>query len=277
MTPTLRSLGIAGLVILSVTACAQQPPPAAARPGPGPAAMMPPPPPLAPPPPIADAGVSTTAITGRIQRWLLNPNGDVDGLLLADGTQVAFPPHLSTAVLQIAKPGDSVKVSGWRASGAPVMRASSLTATAGGRSVVDQPPAPGMAPPPPRDPSSLASMTASGKVSRVLYTDRGDANGVLLDSGDIVRFPPQAASGVTPPVQVGSTLSARGWGTRNALGSAFEATAMGSSPDSLRDLFAGPGRVPGGPAPMPMGAMPPSPGQTPPPTGATPPAPPASS
>ena len=151
------------------------------------------------------------------------------------------------------------------------MRASTLTATAGGRSVADQPPAPGMAPLP-RDPDSLTSMSASGRVERVLYTDRGDANGVLLDSGDIVRFPPQAGAGTAAPVQVGATLAARGWGTRNTLGTALEATAMGSSPESMRALFAGPGRMPGGPAqrppgamPVPGGAVPPTPGGMPPP------------
>lgn len=250
LRPTMRPMVLASLIALAVSACAQQPPPAPMQPGPTSPAPLVAPVPAPAPMPMADAA-PTSSVTGRIERWLLNPNGDVDGLLLADGTQVSFPPHLSAAVLQLLKPGDAVVVSGWRAPNLPLMHAASLTASAGGRSVVDQPPMPGMQPP--RDPGSLTAMSASGRVVRVLYTDRGDANGALLDDGQIVRFRPQPA-GSSAPLQVGDSLSARGWGTRNAQGSAFEATALGSSPDKLQELFAGPGRDPrgrGGPLPPP--------------------------
>jgi len=255
-----RTVTLAGLVLLAVTACAQQPPAPAAQSMPaGPAPFGAP----------ARSGpmdaAPSASVTGRIERWLVNPNGDLDGLLLADGTQVSFPPHLSTAVLQLLKPGSTVVVTGWRAPDVAVIRASSLTAQASGRSVIDQPPMPGMRAP--RDPGSLTAMSATGRVARVLHTDRGDVNGALLDDGQIVRFRPQPP-GSPAPLQVGATLSARGWGTRNAQGSAFEATALGPSPDSLQELFAGPGRDPRGrreprplppdaPGAAPMGAMPP--------------------
>jgi len=37
-----------------------------------------------------------------------------DGLLLKDGKEVHFPPHMSKAVLAAVKPGDHVKVRGVR-------------------------------------------------------------------------------------------------------------------------------------------------------------------
>ena len=253
-----RATAFAALLLIGASAFAQQvaPPISPASPG-------------APPRPMAamtDAPAS--AITGRVQQWLMNPNGDVDGLLLADGTQVGFPPHLSASVLQTLKVGDSVRVSGWRMPNVALVRAASLTATASGRTVTDQPPAAGATPPvpaPPRDPSALSAMSASGRVKQVLYTDRGDANGVLLDSGTIVRFPPHVGVGMAPMLAVGSSLSARGWGTRNAQGSALEATGIGASADTLQDLFAGPGREPPSPRDGPRG-----------PRGMRPPPPPAS-
>lgn len=234
----IRPTGLAAaLLLLGASTFAQQPPMPPAPPGPmAPAAARP-----LPPPPEVDAARST--LDGRLQQWLLNPNGDIDGLLLADGTQVAFPPHLSAAVQGMLKPGDRVQVSGWRAPEAPVLRAASLSAN--GHTVADQPPALADLPPtPPRERGALAAMSASGRVSRLLYTDRGDVHGVLLDNGSIVRFPPHAGAALAPTLQPGSTVSAKGWGSRGPLGSALEATAIGGSADSMRELFAGPGAEP---------------------------------
>ena len=36
------------------------------------------------------------AIQGRVGQYSLTPRGDVDGLILADGTEVHMPPHLGT-------------------------------------------------------------------------------------------------------------------------------------------------------------------------------------
>lgn len=184
----------------------------------------------------AQAEAAAPTVTGRLQQWLLNPNGEVDGFLLADGTQVALPPHLSAELLQAAKPGDSVQVSGWRTPGLPVLRATSVAA--GGRSVEDTPPVPGARGP--REPGALTAMNASGRVARVLYSGRGDANGLLLDSGSIVRFPPHVGAVLMPWLQPGTTVHARGWGSRSAQGSALEATAMGPTAESMQELFAGP-------------------------------------
>lgn len=251
-----HSAALAAIALGAASAFAQQPPPA---------------PPIAPPPPPAEATPAAPLLTGRIQQWLVNPNGEVDGLLLADGTQVAFPPHLSAEVLRTLKPGETVQVAGWRAPHVPVVRAASLTASATGRSVADAGPGPGGMPPP-REPSALVAMSASGRVARLLYTDRGDPNGVVLDDGAIVRFPPHVGASLTPMLQPGSTLFAKGWGSRTAQGNALEATALGGAANEMRELFAGPGAeplapprglrgpgMPRGPRPQPPGAGAPPP------------------
>lgn len=294
LRPSLLS-AVAVMALTGASAFAQQPVPPAA----GGMPTTPPPvgamaTPAAPPAPGAErgaprgpgaraeeAGTATPVVTGRVQRWLVNPNGEVDGLLLADGTQVGFPPHLSADVQGALKIGDSVEVSGWRAPNAPVVRAASLKATASGRSVADKPPVDGAKREPraPRDPGALTAMNASGRVARILYTGRGDANGVLLDSGTIVRFPPHVGTAYASSLQPGNVIEARGWGTRGANGNALEATALGSSTETMRELFAGPGAQPPQPAmqdrqgkgqrqppaPRPSGAAPTPPaGQVPP-------------
>ncbi|RZI66292.1 hypothetical protein [Variovorax guangxiensis] len=240
-----RLAALAALMLIGTAAMAQQPPPP-----PSVQAPMPVGPAARPLPPGADAeAAGSITLNGRVQQWLLNPNGEIDGLLLADGTQVAFPPHLSASVQQAMKPGDAVQVTGWRTPGAPVLRAASLNAN--GRSVVDQPPAFGSAPPAPREPGALTAMSASGRVARPLYTGRGDVNGVLLDNGSIVRFPPHVGAELAAALQPGSTLHAKGWGSRGPQGSAIEATAIGPTADGMRELFAGPGMAP---PPGPRGA-----------------------
>ncbi|NVM92028.1 hypothetical protein FHT32_005714 [Variovorax sp. SG517] len=227
MTPRFSLIATAGLVTGLLTggaAFAQMPPPP-------PAGAFPPPhPALAP-----EAGMT---VQGRVAQWLLNPNGEADGLLLTDGTQVAFPPHLSTSVMQIFKPGDTVRIAGWRAPNVPVMRA--LTLEAGGRTVVDQPPAPGMFPPGPRDLAALSAMSVGGRIERLLYTDRGDVHGVILADRSIVRFPPHIGAVYGSILQPGAQLFAQGWGTRGPNGSAVEATSLGQSADSVRELVGGP-------------------------------------
>ncbi|MBF9267143.1 hypothetical protein I4I83_24495, partial [Acidovorax cattleyae] len=91
-------------------------------------------------------------------------------------------------------------------------------------------------------------LQADGRVAAVLLNTRGDAHGLLLDNGVIVRFPPHVAASIGDLLQTGVPVSARGWGTRNALGAALEATQLGSSASTLQEVFRGPA---GGPPRMP--------------------------
>ncbi|MFE8645851.1 hypothetical protein ACFX58_12280 [Sphingomonas sp. NCPPB 2930] len=272
-----RPLVLCASVLLAGTACAQVPPVPPAPAADAPRLQN------APPPPPLDAAPAGTVptVSGRLERWLVTPNGTVDGFLLADGTQVNVPPHLSAAWLQAARPGDTVQVGGWRTPQVPVLRATRLTV--GGRTLEDTPPAAGMPPPSPPEAGALAAISASGRVVRQLYTPGGEAHGVLLDNGSIVRFPPHVGTAMAAAIQPGASLFARGWGSRAPQGTALEATALGTSAETARELFAGPGvepplrgprdgrppRGPRGPAPdaaagtpppLPVGAgMPPPP------------------
>ena len=59
------------------------------------------------------------AIQGRVGQYSLTPRGDVDGLILTDGTEVHMPPHLGTQLVFAVKPGDAVTVHGLSRPGHP--------------------------------------------------------------------------------------------------------------------------------------------------------------
>src|SRR5258708_7509741 len=91
------------------------------------------------------------ALRGQVQQFTLTPRGDIDGLILTDGTEVKTPPHLSTEIAYSVRPGDTVTIHGLRAAALPLVQAVSVTDEASGRTVVDLgPPGPGRPPPPPR-------------------------------------------------------------------------------------------------------------------------------
>src|SRR5437667_3103035 len=129
---TMRSFVLStSAILLATTAFAQMPPP-----------------PLPGSPPLASQQWMT--IGGTVTRFTLTPRGDLDGLILGDGTQVHVPPHLSAELAAAVKAGDAVTVNGYRSPTGPLFIATSVTDTANRQTVVDRgPPAPGLAPPPP--------------------------------------------------------------------------------------------------------------------------------
>ena len=213
-------------------------------PAPDQAAPLPPP----PPPPMTSSQRSVQ-LSGRIARFLVNPNGEVDGVLLADHTQVDFPPTLGASLTAKARAGDRLDIDGFRVGTLPLVRAASLGLPNGDK-LVDTPPA---VPPAPPVPPALQPMDAQGRVTQALLGPMGEVNGVVLDSGPIVRVPPPAAVD-NPLLQPGARLSAKGFGVESPFGRAMQATAIGASPGTEQPLV-----------------QPPQPGQLPPP----PPAPPA--
>src|ERR1700751_3611530 len=56
---------------------------------------------------VPEAFISVAPVaTGAVRRLLVNPQGEVDALLLADGTIVKFPPHVSQELVAAVRVGD---------------------------------------------------------------------------------------------------------------------------------------------------------------------------
>ena len=250
----------------------------------------------APPPamgqaPLYDPQQELPAYRGQVQQLTLTPRGDIDGLILSDGTEVKTPPHLSTQLAYSVKPGDTVTVHGLRAAALPLVQAVSITDEASGQTVIDTGP-----PGPPRrgpgaplqalapaafgaiPPAPMPGLTeAQGRVRMILRGRQGEVNGALLDDGTILRLPPSEAYRFAALLQPGQTVVAEGVGFANAIGKVLEVWQFGASRDQLSQVQVPPGPGPGGkkgrrgPPPALAGLAPPT--QTPTP-GFAPPAPP---
>src|SRR6266852_1256594 len=106
---------------------------------------------------------------GQVQQFTLTPRGDIDGLILSDGTEVKTPPHLSTEIAYSVKPGDTVTIHGLRAAALPLVQAVSVTDEQTGRTVVDNgPPGPGGRAAVPPTPGPLPGAPAVGPAAPIL-------------------------------------------------------------------------------------------------------------
>jgi hypothetical protein len=166
-----------------------------------------------------------------VAQYLINPHGEVDGLLLDGGIQVHFPPHMGKDVAAAVKPDDQVSVQGYRTGEGPVVKAEIITNVRSGESIMeresgllDRP----LVPPPIRN-LSLLERHAEGIVQVLLYGPRGDINGAVLEDRTILRIPPHAAYQFRALLQVGQSLNAVGYGTKNEYGQVIEVAALGAS------------------------------------------------
>jgi len=228
---------------------------------------------------------------GKVTQYEVTPRGDVDGLILADGTEVHFPPHLGTQVTAIVQPGADVTLRAEK--NGTVLRAALVKDDASGKSVVDRgPPAPGTGaglddgpgpgpnggPGPGRDrgrdpgrgpgrdrgPAERRApgqaLQSEGVVKMQLHGPRGEMNGVLLQDGTMVHLPPREASRLASQLQPGRAVAVRGDGFEGAVGRSINAREFGPSMDKLAQLENPAPRGPAGPAPS---AQSPAPDQAP--------------
>lgn len=188
----------------------------------GEARAAPPPPPRGPwataPAPVAE---------GVVARYITTPYGDPNGLRLANGTLVLFPPHMAARIGAAAAPGDRVRVIGLVTEDG-VIRAAALVNLSSGASVGDEPAGP---PIPPATRRSLQRLESAGTIDVVLREPRGGANGVILANGDIIYFRPDLVRTRLAPAQ---PFAATGIGTRGAAGLSLEAITVGADLSAAR-------------------------------------------
>ncbi|KKB63329.1 hypothetical protein WM40_12625 [Robbsia andropogonis] len=223
------------LLAASTSGVAQTTPDGTALPPPAAAAGLPPPGPgIAPPPPAADG--TAVNIQGTVSRFLINPDGDVDGFLTSDGGLVHFPPHLSTQLTSALRPGDSVQISGWRNGGGEIT-AQRIINMRSNQQLVDQPPQPGALPlPGPLRGDRLSRLSVQGRVARITTAPRGEPDGVILVDGTVIKLTPPVAQQFAGILRSGALVAAEGYGSRNQYGTALQATAFGA-PGNLTQLY----------------------------------------
>jgi hypothetical protein len=168
-------------------------------------------------------------VSGIVALFLLNPHGESDGLVMEDGSEVHFPPHLSTKIHKTIRVGDVVKVRGVRPREGDVLAAISLQGD-GSKLILDEGP-PESKPPKPH--VERQDVLHCGTVRRPLHGPKGEVRGALLEDGNIVRFPPHEAENLKKLLKPGGTMCVKGEALTTRFGTVIEARELGSKASSL--------------------------------------------
>lgn len=178
--------------------------------------------------PIVQQGTASTTFKGTVERYLLNRKGLADGLILNNGTQVKFPPHLSESLISTVKPGDQVTIAsfpGISSSFGQEVHAYSITNTSSGKTLVNQPSATPPVPPTPIA-ANYSNLSASGTAQHWLVGRRGELKGTVLSDGTQIKFPPHVGYQLSNLAKSGARVEVQGVGTNSRYGKVLEATSL---------------------------------------------------
>ena len=185
---------------------------------------------------------SLTPVTSKVERFLFNPRGQADGMILANGTEAHFPPHLSQKVLAGLKIGERVTLYGVKPRAADMIACVAIETTDGTR-IDDRGPPPkakkkghGRKHDTRHDEIETRRVEIADTVQRTLHGPKGEVRGVLLKGGAIVRFPPHAARSTPQLYEPGSALSVRGAALEIEGATVIEATELGRSKRTMRRI-----------------------------------------
>jgi hypothetical protein len=186
---------------------------------------------------------SLSPVKSAVARFLFNPRGDADGMLLANGTEAHFPPHLSVKVLKTIHPGDAVTLYGVKPRAAEMIACIAIESAKGDR--IDDTGPPSKAKKRKHGNKNGGAGDGDGNVARVevedtierqLHGPKGEVRGVLLSSGRIVRFSPHAADGARTLLKAGAVLAVRGEARSVSDTEVIEARAWGKSKSRMKPL-----------------------------------------
>lgn len=179
-----------------------------------------------------DAG-QLPSFTGTVERYLGNPAGETDALILREGPQIIFPPDVADALRETAPPGRPVVVYGIRARAAPVITMLGYTTPGAAAPVIldrfywRQ----GSGDPPPE------RMTVAGTVRQPYWSAQGEVIGAVLEDGTVVLLPRGRAEPFRELLKAGATLAAEGQGKGGSSGRALLADRLGEAPGGLRPVL----------------------------------------
>jgi hypothetical protein len=172
---------------------------------------------------------------GIVERYVMDPRGDVEGVLLTDGTQVHVPSGVVADFTNAIKPGHHIRVEGIRKQRtqlvAPDMIYNESTA------VPFRVPFRLDAPALPLDRLAMTALKVEGIIQVLLYSAlNGQVHGMVLSDGTQVRLPPDVSEAFRGSLKVGIQVTVEGYGTENQYGRTLEALAMSSNGGPLTPL-----------------------------------------
>jgi len=188
-------------------------------------------------------GANSSTFSGKVKAYLLSAKGEVEGLILVDGTTVRLPAHHASLLVKAVKPGHAVTVTATTSVPEPTaqgrgVEASTITDEVTHLSVKEEP-----------SPDASASRSeakgsahgtahngspaavpkrVAGKVAQLIHDPQGEIDGALLGDGSQVRFDTglgralKAKHGENPT----GTLTATGKGVKTEQGVVVDAERL---------------------------------------------------
>lgn len=169
---------------------------------------------------------------GVVHKFLINPTGEIEGLLLDGGQLVHVSLALSPQLGESLKVGDRVQLEGEKLPDGEI-RASAIVDVKDRVRLVERISSPHSG----GRHEALKPMKVQGRIARVFLGPSRDLNQVLLSDGSQIRVPREAAVALRGEFKAGSEFAAEGMGTQNQYGRSMEATAIGTSLAALRPIF----------------------------------------
>lgn len=150
-----------------------------------------------------------TPISGTATQYIYGPRGEIEGVVLKTGdqiTQVNFPPGIGTLASTITPIGKDAKLLGRPLPPPPPGREGPAADKADHEVIEFAGLDTGDATPPATAPAADAKV--EGTVAALNYGRRGEVNGAILDTGDVVDVGPREAADLK--LAVGRKISATG-------------------------------------------------------------------
>ena len=178
-------------------------------------------------------------VTSSVERFLINPDGNADGMILLNGVEVYFAPYLSNAVLTAVEVGDRITIYGVLPMAEPLIVAAVIEAANGARIEDCGLPTrklPDMEGKHRIKQRECCTLQVEALVRRVLHGPTGEIRGVLLDDGTTVALPFHQDEDLSELLNPASWLTVRGAGLVTEIGTAIKADGIGRSAEAMRAL-----------------------------------------
>lgn len=168
---------------------------------------------------------------GIIERFTINGQGELDGLLLKTNAGevklVHFPSHMAHEVSKALRRGDWVGVRGVRPRDAELIAAIALESAAGIEIQDHGPPRHSI---PAKSEPKFLPMSADGQVRLTLFTPKGKVRGAILEDGTIVRLKLKEAEEIRHRLRPGARIYVQGTGLDTEHGRVIEVHTVGTPP-----------------------------------------------
>ena len=173
---------------------------------------------------------------GIIERFVLNPHGEIDGFVMLRGDNdtpmlVHTAPHMEADLMRHVKTGETVRVRGVRPRNAALLAAVAVIARSGAR-ILDEGPDDERKHPK----FEKCKMTVTGEVRLSLFGPKGELRGALLADGTAVRIGPKEAKDFAALLKPGAALAVAGDGIETSHGRVIRAKELGPEPRKLRPV-----------------------------------------